>query len=106
MLDDKKIQELKSLHGDLVAVSAKGGNPLIFKRPARADFDRWHDYTGDSKTDAARVLAQSCLVHPDRDGMMVELEKFPGLLVCRDGILDTIVALAGFKAEDTIVKKL
>ncbi len=105
-ISDKQVEELKARHGDnLVGLTASDGTTLVFKRPSRSDFDRWVDGQGRG-TEAARELAQSCLVYPDRDGMISLLDRLPGVLMCHNGILDTITKSAGYESGTTSVKKL
>jgi hypothetical protein len=105
MLDDKKIAELKAKHKDLQAVETPNGS-LVFRKPSRAEYDRWFDKTQSTpgeRTAAARELAQSCLVFPDRDGFIAILDEWPALL-CAE-VLSACTAGAGL--QDTFpVKKL
>jgi hypothetical protein len=104
-LSDKQIDELKAKHGaDLAGVTDEFGNIYVLKRPSRADFDRWFD--SDRKTPDARQLVESCLVYPSTDVMIAALDKQPGLLQCRNGLLDAAVNQTGFKEGAASIKKL
>lgn len=110
MLTDEQITTLKAQHGDVLSiVQDPDGNMLVFKPPTRAVYDRWID-KGDNKQPSAnaRELAQACLVFPDRDGMIAMLDKRPGMLLGKNGVLDTITGMAGLFGEEggAVSKKL
>ncbi len=106
MIDDKIIAELKTAHGKIGVVTAATGGELVFRKPRRAEYDRWFDKREESPTSAARELAQACLVHPDRDGMIALLDEQPALLMCGNGIIDTLTDLAGVSTATTAQKKI
>lgn len=95
MLQESQIAELKTAHGKLGLVTSASGAELVFRKPRRAEYDRWFDKREESPTTAARELAQACLVYPDRDGMIAVLDDQPSLLMCGNGIIDTVTDLAG-----------
>lgn len=97
MLDDQTIATLKSTHGPkLGVVTAANGAELVFRKPRRVEYDRWFDKREESPTAAARELAQSTLIYPDdRNAMIAVLDEQPSLLMCGNGIIDTITDLAG-----------
>ncbi len=104
-ISQKQIDELKAQHGDtLIGVVVGIDDTFIFKRPSRADFDRWYD--SDRKVAAARELTQACLVYPDRDSYIATLDKMPGVLMCNSGFLDAVVNSAGFQQGSVTLKKL
>lgn len=106
MLDEKLVMDLKGKHGnDLVAVQCHDGSHLIFRKPKRQEYDRWFDRRAENGSVAARELAQSTLVYPERDGMMAVLDAQPALLMCKNGILDAVTELAGL-GGDAVAKKL
>jgi hypothetical protein len=105
MLTDKQIDELKAKHGaNIVGVVDEDGNIFVLKRPSRADFDRWFD--SDRKSPDARQLVKSCLVYPSASDMDSALDKQPGLLQCRNGLLDAAVNQTGFREGAATLKKL
>ncbi len=81
-LTDEKITELKSAYpGGLQCVVAPMGD-FVFKKPARAAFDKWRDGLSDvaaSRSTLARELAQSCLVFPGYDEYLTQIDDMPGL---------------------------
>lgn len=106
MIDEKTIADLKSVHGKLGVVTSSTGGELVFRKPKRAEYDRWFDSREESPTKAARELAQSCLVHPDREGMISALDEQPALLMCGNGIIDTLTDLAGVSTANAAQKKI
>jgi hypothetical protein len=94
MIDDAKIQELKAKYKDLIAVQASDGTTLVFRKPKRLEFDQWWD-NREKGSQTGLSLAQQCLVHPTQQEMMATLEETPGLLMCRNGVVDSITDLAG-----------
>jgi hypothetical protein len=106
MLTPEKIAELKEKHGSkLSAVMAPKG-VLVFRKPSRAEYDRWSDKTNANRgeaSSAARELAQCCLVTPDRDTFIAILEDAPSLL-CGE-ILSAITSMCGLD-ETYEIKKL
>jgi hypothetical protein len=94
MLDETKIRELKSLHKELVCVESTGGVQLIFRKPKRLEFDQWFD-NREKGSQAGMSLAQQCLIYPTPQEFAAVLDERPGLLMCREGIVDSITDLAG-----------
>lgn len=107
MLDDKTVEELKAKHGkDLVLIESRKG-PLVFRRPTRAEYDRWHDQVRsdpENATKHARQLAKATLALPDEAGFDAAIDDQPAIL-CRE-VLDGICELAGLTGERPAVKKL
>lgn len=103
-LDEKTIEDLKSKHAELMSVE-EDGTTLVFRRPTRAEYDRWFDKRNERPTDSARELAQSTLVHPKREEMIELLDRKPALLMCAGGVLDVITKMAGI-GSDPVAKKL
>jgi hypothetical protein len=94
MLDNAKIQELKAVHKELVLIETKSGIDLVFRKPKRLEYDQWFD-AREKGSQAALSLAQQCLVHPSPQEFMEALEDTPGILMCKDGVVDAITDLAG-----------
>lgn len=106
MLNDDQIADLKAKHGDnLMQVIAPDGSVCVFRAPKRGEYDRWFDKR-DGGSSVSRELAQSCLVYPDRDGMIAVLDKYPALLVGKGGFVDTITDMAGMTTAGAESKKL
>ena len=104
-MDQALAEKLKLEHGDdLIQFECDEKTTLVFRKPKRAEFDRWFDKR-DQGTAAARELAQSTLVHPGRDDFIAILEKIPGLLMGKAGILDGLIDLTGFGGS-IVAKKL
>ncbi len=96
-IDPVIVAQLKAKHGDaLIGVTAADGNMLVFRRPMRAEYDRWFDKRRDKPTEAGRELSQACVVYPDVAALFVALDRQPALLMCSNGIVDAITELAGF----------
>lgn len=106
MLTKEKIEELKGKHGNAPMMAVD--DSIVFKRPARAEYDRWVDakVAGGSASVNARQLAQSCIVHPTWDEFITILEARPTLLLneCLDAMLE--LAGVGGEASKAEVKKL
>jgi len=106
MLDAKKIEELKANHGnELVLIESRKG-PLVFRKPTRAEYDRWRDQVrsdGGNSSQHARELAKATLVHPDESGFDAAINDQPAIL-CQE-VLDGVCELAGL-GEKVTVKKL
>lgn len=92
-LDDAKIQELKSQHKELIAVRTSDGQDLVFRKPKRLEFDQWFDNR--NETSAGLSLAQQCLVYPTLQEFMGVLDERPGILMCKNGVVDSITDMAG-----------
>lgn len=104
MLTEAELNELKDKHGTIVAVEAPTGT-LVFRKPKRAEYDRWFDKSQADKAKAsehARELAQSCLVHPSRDGFLAALDDCPSLL-CGE-VLTAVTSLCGLQTNYEIKK--
>lgn len=91
-LTEEQIAELKSHHKELIAFEVNG-QPLVFRKPKRLEFDQWFDKR--SESNAGLSLARQCLVFPTAQEFMAVLEERPGVLMCREGIVDSITDLAG-----------
>lgn len=103
MLDQAKIAELKAAHPDLICIEVQDGQQLVFRKPKRLEFDQWFDNQGKG-SQAALGLAQQCLVYPTPQDFMTVLEKYPGVLMCKNGIADSITDLAGADGSTTSKK--
>lgn len=97
-LTPEKIQEIKSAHGNTPLMAV--GDLIVFKRPTRAEYDRWVDakVAGSSQSDNARQLAQACLVFPKWDEFKELLDQRPSLLL--NECLDAMIELAGVGGEN------
>lgn len=109
-LDEAKIAQLKAQYGDSLRTFTYSAAPdvlLVLRCPNRHEHGRWLDKRNEpGKTaEAARELAQACCVFPDAGALASLLEKYPFVLTRRDGIVDTLIDMAGAEGE-TIVKKL
>ena len=93
-MEQSKIEEFKKQYPILTLVETEKGD-LLFKKPTRADYDRWvdkHTYDKSNASANARELAQSCLVYPNRDGLLSVLEEYPAILL--NEILDALIGMA------------
>jgi hypothetical protein len=107
LLDEKQIAALKDQHGqDLVLVESNDGDELVFKKPARMEYNRWFNKRGDDPSAACLQLAAACLVHPSYDQMIAVLDKHPALLMKEGGVQSGLVLLAGIGDEVRKPKKL
>lgn len=109
-ISEQKIQELKTQHGDrLYCVTSPDGDELVFRAPSQQEFDRWFDanQVGTMPASAnARQFAGSCLVHPDGPSAKAVLERFPGMLGGKHGIVDVLTDAVGMTNKGNTVKKL
>ncbi len=105
-LTKEKIDEIKAANGNTPLMAI--GDIIVFKRPSRAEYDRWADakVAGGSQSTNARQLAQACLVYPSWDEFTALLNERPSLLL--NECLDAMIELAGVGGEETklAVKKL
>lgn len=92
-LTEDKIAELKTQHKELVCVRTQDGHDLVFRKPKRLEYDQWFDQR--NTTPAGLSLAQQCLVFPSPQEFMAVLEERPGVLMCNQGVVDSITDLAG-----------
>lgn len=78
-----------------------------FKRPSRAEYDRWVDakVAGTPQSANARQFAQACCVS-SWDALVAELDVRPSMLL--NEVLDALIELAGVGGENSAleVKKL
>jgi hypothetical protein len=105
-LTKEKIDELKAQNGSTPLAAV--GDLIVFKRPSRAEYDRWVDakVSGGSQSTNARQLAQACLVYPSWDDFIALLNERPSLLL--NECLDALIELSGVDGEESklTVKKL
>lgn len=94
-LTEEKVQELKSTHGpELICIETSDGQQMVFRKPRRLEFNQWYDNQVKG-TAAAESLARQCLVFPGDQEFMAVLEKFPGVLMCKNGIADNLTDMVG-----------
>lgn len=100
-MDESKVQELKSKHGELVAYEV-GGQTVAFRRPNRVDYSRFKKeaFKEELRHTAADNLAISCLVYPDRDAFNAIWDRFPTVV---DKAANDLIELMG--SEESIKKK-
>jgi hypothetical protein len=101
MIDETTIQGLKEKHGSALSTVEGPKGTLVFRKPTRAEYDRWFDKNHASKNDAsknARELVKACIVYPST-GPSGE----PALLMAE--FLSAVTGLCGLD-EDFEVKKL
>jgi hypothetical protein len=113
MLTDSQVTDLKAKHGDkLSALECESGD-LVFRKPKRADYERFINEVGSDKNKlvtAGRNLARSCLVFPEVEGkpdtsaFEAALDEQPGLLL--SAILPAVHEMAGGAEGSAEVKKL
>lgn len=102
-LTPEKIAELKAAHADLICIEVADGQQMVFRKPKRLEFDQWFDAQSKG-SQAALALSQQCLVYPTPQEYMAVLEKYPGVLMCKNGIADSITDLAGADGSATSKK--
>jgi hypothetical protein len=94
-VEQKQIDELKSIHGkDLVSVEYEGVE-CVFRKPKRQEYDRWLASSRDDSTVAGRELVQSCVVYPSAVEALAHIDLYPALLAAPGGYVDSITELAG-----------
>jgi hypothetical protein len=79
VVDEAKLEELKSEHGEVHVLSA-GGNEVVVKRPTKAMIERWQDTTAADRKRGPRataVLVRECVVHPAHGAYDVMVEERP-----------------------------
>jgi hypothetical protein len=105
MLTPEKISELKSKHGDKLAMVTTPLGELVFRKPDRAAYDKWSDdnAAGKPRSGTARELAQHCLVFPEWVAFVAILDELPGLL---NGEISTACTMHCGLVETYEVKKL
>lgn len=102
-LSDEAFQELESKHGELVEVNTVMG-ACVFKRPPRADYQRYLSYLFDEKkrASAQEILVRACVVHPSKEEMGRILDIVPGISVTCSG---PILELAGQVGEPEVLRR-
>jgi hypothetical protein len=111
MIDETTIQGLKEKHGSALSTVEGPKGTLVFRKPTRAEYDRWFDKNHASKNDAsknARELVKACIVYPStgpsgEEAVDSALEAKPALLMAE--FLSAVTGLCGLD-EDFEVKKL
>jgi hypothetical protein len=104
-MDEATIAKLKAQYGDSLASYEYEGNALVLRCPSRHEHARWLDKQVDGKrSEAARELAQCCVVYPDSAALTALLDKYPALLTRRNGLVDVLLDLAGADGEPTVKK--
>lgn len=101
-MDDRKLQELKNQHGELLAFEVEG-QAVAFRRPTRADYKRFKMEVMNEKTKATATdnLAFSCLVHPERTDFNAIVDRWPSLIETASvGLVEMI------GSEDQFQKKI
>ncbi len=104
-LTPEKIQELKATHKELICIELPTGEQLVFRKPKRLEFDLWSD-SREKGSQAGRELAQTCLVYPTNQEFMAVLEENAGILMCKNGVVDSITDMAGADGSALTAKKL
>lgn len=109
-LSEQQVQDLKLKHGDrLSSIDSPDGDTLVFRAPSQQEFDRWLDTQQSRSLPASangRQLAGSCLVYPEGPAAKAILERFPGMLAGKGGIVDMLTDMVGMTGEGNVVKKL
>lgn len=97
-LTPDKIAEIKANHGNTPLMAV--GDLIVFKRPSRAEYDRWVDakVAGSPQSVNARQFAQACLVFPTWDQFTEILNERPSILL--NECLDALIELAGVGGEN------
>jgi hypothetical protein len=83
MIDEAKINELKSKHGAIFMLRGeKTGHEIIVRKPTEAAWKRFRAQTGDpaKRSMAPEALLRDCVVHPDQEGLDSMLAEYPGLV--------------------------
>lgn len=105
-MDQKLIDDLKAKHTNLSLLTIDGME-FVFRTPTRPEFDRYMDSDKSQKGSAvARELAASVLVYPERNDLIATLDRKPGALLAKGGVLDTILDMAGLNEDVATAKKL
>lgn len=81
MIDEMKLEALKSEHGDDLHVLEAAGQAVVAKVPSRAEYQRFTAMSSDKKKAESALynLAAACIVYPARDEWAAIAEKRPGL---------------------------
>lgn len=104
-MDEAAIAQLKAKYGESLILYEYEGNALVLRCPSRHEHARWLDKQVEGKrSEAARELAQCCVVSPDGPALAVLLDKYPALLTRRNGLVDVLLDLAGADGEPTVKK--
>lgn len=101
-----QIEEWKQKYGELVSLEFEG-QEFVFRAPRRVEYDRWLSRSKEDSTEAARELAQSCVL-TDAKEMFAAIERKAALLNAPGGFVDAITELAGLEkgGVKTTKKKL
>jgi hypothetical protein len=102
-MDDKKIAELKATHGEHLALVEVDGHDVVFKKPTRAQFNRFREAIAAGQPVAAGgQLLMDTLVAPDWKRLVALIEDAPAL---EDELVGEVTKLAK-SAQKISAKKL
>lgn len=102
-ISDEQFADLEAKYGEIVEVNTVLG-PCIFKRPARADYQRYLSYLFDEKkrASAQEILVRSCVVSPNKETFGQMLDVAPGIAVTCSG---PCLELAGQSGEPEVARR-
>lgn len=107
MIDQATQDKLIAEHGagNLVGIEAKNGSVFVFRKPKRAEYNAWFTMRDQKEIAAGEVLAQQTLVYGGGDALALAYENEPALLLRPDGVVSSIVELAGASRDASKPKK-
>lgn len=110
MLDENKIKELKEKHGEELSLVEGPLGDLVFRKPTRAEYDRWYDKAKPGQVGSAqnysmacRELCKACLVLPGEEDFNKAIEHKPAILTIE--CVNAVTGMAGLD-DKFAVKKL
>lgn len=107
MIDQATQDKLIAEHGagNLVGLEAKNGSVFVFRKPKRAEYNAWYTMRDSKEIPAGEVLAQQTLVYGGGEALAAAYEDEPALLLRADGVVASIVELAGASKDVSKPKK-
>ena len=101
-ISEEKFAALESEHGEIAVVTTKLGD-VAFRRPKRAEYDRYLSFLFDEKKrpKAQEVIVRSCRIYPTGEEFDKMIQEAPGICVTCSG---AVLELAGQVAEPEVRK--
>lgn len=101
-ITEQTIAELKTKHGEIHLLTAKGGHEIIVRAPNDAEWGSFLDEREKIGARALKGLVRSCLLHPSSSDFKALLDKKPALANVFGAKL---LEIAGME-EEAVAKKL
>lgn len=109
-MDNETWNKLVEKYGEGKVTAVESTPEIAFRKPTRAEYDRWFDAQNADKKNAskyARELERDCVVYPEagpagHEAFMAALDANPSLCMCE--FLDAVTGMAGLADKANIRK--